>query len=441
MTKTKIFAIIAIAGFLATGLQYSMAQEGGINSQEHKPIGAKAIPDWVRNNFEWYVNGQIDETTLLTSMNWMFDNNVMHLSDKAAKEVQDLRLENKRLNQEVMQYRQTDLDFARESAGQSAPFVPGGAVVSSAVSGLNSAQIMDQNGMMRGFILAPSDVDISALIQEVMRESYMETNKDLQFYADKVRHFNDQKEAIRQHISEMREARNAILDGTAQSSDMPMMRSGMSAQVSPSQTKVLVMGMVSDGHAFAKKKIVQLVNDGTTDPIAWERALSDTRMHAMQYSGYGKLTAYSKTTDSTVDDLQGIVVLCNTALDNQIQSLQAQVDVMKELSDYAKTDSTRTTGDPTEQVDGTWWGEKLGRIDKKIKSLQTAVSVCQDKSSQLETKMNQLEGELSSVGEDAQLANIDLQNKLQQQQQTLQTMSNVSKMLHDTAMAVIRKIG
>jgi hypothetical protein len=39
------------------------------------------------------------------------------------------------------------------------------------------------------------------------------------------------------------------------------------------------------------------------------------------------------------------------------------------------------------------------------------------------------------------LANIDLQNQLQKQQQTLQTMSNVSKMLHDTAMAVIRKIG
>jgi hypothetical protein len=39
------------------------------------------------------------------------------------------------------------------------------------------------------------------------------------------------------------------------------------------------------------------------------------------------------------------------------------------------------------------------------------------------------------------MANIDLQNALQKQQQTMQTMSNVSKMLHDTAMAVIRKIG
>ena len=48
---------------------------------------------------------------------------------------------------------------------------------------------------------------------------------------------------------------------------------------------------------------------------------------------------------------------------------------------------------------------------------------------------------LHSVGDDAQLANVDLQNTLQKQQQTLQTLSNISKALHDTAMAVIRKMG
>ena len=55
--------------------------------------------------------------------------------------------------------------------------------------------------------------------------------------------------------------------------------------------------------------------------------------------------------------------------------------------------------------------------------------------------IEKLEEQLASAGDDAQLANIDLQNVLQKQQQTLQTMSNVSKILHDTALAVIRKIG
>lgn len=60
---------------------------------------------------------------------------------------------------------------------------------------------------------------------------------------------------------------------------------------------------------------------------------------------------------------------------------------------------------------------------------------------QLKSFLADLEEQLTSTGMDAQLANIDLQNMLQKQQQTLQTMSNVSKMLHDTAMAIIRKIG
>ncbi len=51
------------------------------------------------------------------------------------------------------------------------------------------------------------------------------------------------------------------------------------------------------------------------------------------------------------------------------------------------------------------------------------------------------EDQLAVIGEDAQLANVDMQNMLQKQQQTMQMMSQISKMLHDTSMAIIRKIG
>jgi hypothetical protein len=60
---------------------------------------------------------------------------------------------------------------------------------------------------------------------------------------------------------------------------------------------------------------------------------------------------------------------------------------------------------------------------------------------ELDTYIQGMEEKLNSVGDDAQLANVDLQNMLQKQQQTLQMMSNIPKMLHDTAMAVIRKMG
>ncbi len=57
---------------------------------------------------------------------------------------------------------------------------------------------------------------------------------------------------------------------------------------------------------------------------------------------------------------------------------------------------------------------------------------------QLTNHVEKLEQQLMTVGDDAQLANVDLQNMLQRQQQTLQTMSNMSKVLHDTAMSVIK---
>ena len=62
-------------------------------------------------------------------------------------------------------------------------------------------------------------------------------------------------------------------------------------------------------------------------------------------------------------------------------------------------------------------------------------------SDRLDTMIQNSEEDLNGIGDDAQLANVDLQNMLQKQQQTLQMLSNISKMLHDTAMATIRKIG
>ncbi len=44
-------------------------------------------------------------------------------------------------------------------------------------------------------------------------------------------------------------------------------------------------------------------------------------------------------------------------------------------------------------------------------------------------------------GDDAQLAQLDLQSALQKQQQAMQLASNMSRKLHETAMAIIKKIG
>ena len=107
MNKTVILAIAVLTGLLILGFNFdevfSVERPPSGPVPMPYPVTTKAIPSWVDNNFRWYIDGQIDEATLLTSMNWMFDNNVMHLSEKAAQEVADLRDENNRLKQQIQE--------------------------------------------------------------------------------------------------------------------------------------------------------------------------------------------------------------------------------------------------------------------------------------------------------------------------------------------------
>ncbi len=64
-----------------------------------------------------------------------------------------------------------------------------------------------------------------------------------------------------------------------------------------------------------------------------------------------------------------------------------------------------------------------------------------NKRSELENYINYLQRILNEVGDDAQLANVDMQNALQKQQQLLAMVQNFAKLLFDSQMEVIRKIG
>ena len=95
-------------------------------------------------------------------------------------------------------------------------------------------------------------------------------------------------------------------------------------------------------------------------------------------------------------------------------------------------------------VDGVYRSDKGETITVRGHQIVAALTVPDLRSAskkELEIYLADLGQQLTTVGDDAQLANVDLQNALQKQQQTLQMLSTISKMLHDTAMAVIRKIG
>jgi hypothetical protein len=86
-------------------------------------------------------------------------------------------------------------------------------------------------------------------------------------------------------------------------------------------------------------------------------------------------------------------------------------------------------------------GESMTILHSKIVAALPPIDFESATRRDLKLYIKDLEEQLSTIGDDARLANIDLQNMLQKQQQTIEMMSNISKVLHDTALAVIRKIG
>ena len=47
------------------------------------------------------------------------------------------------------------------------------------------------------------------MVQEVLRESYVQTTEDLKFYADKVKYFNEAKKEVRGYLNGLRDAEAA----------------------------------------------------------------------------------------------------------------------------------------------------------------------------------------------------------------------------------------
>jgi hypothetical protein len=172
-----------------------------------------------------------------------------------------------------------------------------------------------------------SGSDPNALVQYVLRESYLQTTEDLRYYAEKVKYYNAIKKAVRQYLGALRDFR------------------------------------------------VAACKSARDQGIDIRRAEEDDRSRLAEI--------FKEHTQS----YEALDVACEFSIPDRV---------------------------PAEGVSGF---------------------------EELEAEIERWEEKLNTVGDDAQLTNVDLQNMLQKQQQTLQMMSNISKMLHDTAMSVIRKMG
>jgi hypothetical protein len=189
----------------------------------------------------------------------------------------------------------------------------------------------------------PRSINVQGLIDYVMREQYLETNRDLYFYAQKVKFFNDVKKLYRDEISRI-----------------TGLRSKLAPHVDVSTTKV---------------KTADTGHDNVTSVQA---GLSTIRVYDSVPGSDGKPRQLTQ----------------NEISDDSLKTLQYQ--------------SLTTTSNV------------LDKMESTIKAL---------------------EAKLSSVGDDAQLANVDLQNMVQKQTQLVQLISNLSKAWYEIARGVISKIG
>ncbi len=62
-------------------------------------------------------------------------------------------------------------------------------------------------------LAAKTPEDAAALVQSVLRESYMENNQDLAYHAHKVKFFNECKKQVRTHLADLRNTTNTISEG------------------------------------------------------------------------------------------------------------------------------------------------------------------------------------------------------------------------------------
>ncbi|MCZ7619298.1 MAG: hypothetical protein M5U32_13665 [Myxococcota bacterium] len=83
-------------------------------------------------------------------------------------------------------------------------------VVRALRAGDDDAAIVRWSAAVASMVRDGGPIDLEALVQWVLRESYLQANADLRDYADKVKYFNEQKKHTREAITDARRFRRRL---------------------------------------------------------------------------------------------------------------------------------------------------------------------------------------------------------------------------------------
>ena len=276
----------------------------------------KPIPDWLKNNFRWYLDGQISQKELLTSINWLLRNNYMYLSEDSAREVQELRDQVAYLK-EILVKTNTPIDIEGRKSG-------------------NESSVFD-------------------------------TLRSL-------------------------------------------------AVISESQPKV-------------NKLVNNAINNGTQNFDEWNNIILQIREDVSRTTSSLNILNDSTTLDSTVEDLQKVVVLCNTAFDKESGILGAEINLISGIPKIKTSTQEDSSVDKIQEIERNYWLGKLGKAVEKIKSLQIGVIALQDYVQLIEPNLK---------SED--VTDSYLLEEIQRQKERLDEISNTLKDQHDVIDSIIQNI-
>jgi len=411
----------------------------------------------------------------------------------------------------------------------------------------------DENAPLSDDIIAPMErliqgdypVDIMAFVQWILRESYLETTHSLRDFANRVRFFNDQKEAVRNELDRVRgilsdkpnaEAGDQVgpfesgkfnetylgsqsaetrpsspeparsQDAELKGSALPHLRNLELKPVLPSNEAssdaqdLIVPNFRSSGNAqeASSTQLMHEHKDTIVDRfLQWFDGLSSIEQAAvLNYLRTEGLTvsAYATEVDNAwlLDDdehvshvgpakilgkNENLKAFLSDAIGDAISNITASLEndeaeyelgqfrillnagELPPLTPAVRAQNVFTGLPDVRHLTGServisYQPNELEASSRELETSHATTSSAQHNSTahfsagdtvntkaEAEAYVEYLENRLNTIGDDAQLANVDLQNWLQKQQQTLQMMSNVSKTLHDTAMSIIRKIG
>lgn len=241
-------------------------------------------------------------------------------------------------------------------------------------------------------------VDINKLVQDLIRESYEETGDDMEAYAGKVKKMNALKEQIREQVKELRGHQSAMEENSNQTGVI---------SITPKLIKKTEKAMI---------KVDQVLNLANA-PINKQRINKQfkklkKKLHKLEKDLIPTLNSKTK---KRVKKLEKIIPLSGRSKINEILS------ALNRNPNLTPNNFFQTIEKKGKQL---FPELKVEEIDM-VKALTYALWIKQ----------------LKELGEDAQLSNIDMQNQLQKQQEAMNMLSNLSKQLHETAMAIIRKLG